>query len=79
MSFVIVKPNLIFIRGAAFEEYWIVDWMLRTVEIYRREPDRLRLSETLRDGEAIKSPLLPAFACAVSSLFLIPPMRQTQS
>ncbi|HWQ33215.1 MAG TPA: Uma2 family endonuclease [Blastocatellia bacterium] len=71
------KLDLYSRRGV--EEYWIVDWILRTVEIYRRNTDQLSLSETLRDGDSIKSPLLPDFACAVSSLFLIPPMRQTQS
>ena len=71
------KLDLYSRRGV--EEYWIVDWMLRTVEIYRRNTDQLSLSETLREGDSIKSPLLPAFACAVSSLFLIPPVRPAQS
>jgi Uma2 family endonuclease len=50
-------------------EYWIVDWQQRLVEVYRREREGLRLETTLADEAVITSPLLPGFACPVSSLW----------
>jgi Uma2 family endonuclease len=54
-------------RGVS--EYWIVDWPTRTVEVYRRENTQLRLFSTLREGDAIESPILPGFLAQVSALF----------
>jgi len=51
------------------EEYWIVSFMQRFVEVYRREGGVLRLVNTLRDSNTLESPLLPGFSCPVSSLF----------
>jgi Uma2 family endonuclease len=51
------------------QEYWIVDWQLQQVTIYRREQDALRLALTLLAGDALTSPLLPGFACPVARLF----------
>jgi Uma2 family endonuclease len=50
-------------------EYWIVDWQLRQVEIYRREDAALRLVTTLRDADTLRSPLLAGFSCPVGQLF----------
>ncbi len=50
-------------------EYWILDWRLKQVEIYRREQGELRLVTTLLPEDTVTSPLLPGFQCAVSSLF----------
>jgi Uma2 family endonuclease len=50
-------------------EYWILNWQLRQAEIYRREAAALRLVATLRDTDALQSPLLPGFACLVAQLF----------
>lgn len=50
-------------------EYWIMDWMNRRVDIYRRKLRRLRLVETLFEGDQLQSPLLPGFSCAVRDLF----------
>lgn len=50
-------------------EYWIVDWMRRVVEVYRRERDALVLAATLHATDALESPLLPGFSCLVSKLF----------
>ncbi|HEX8281859.1 MAG TPA: Uma2 family endonuclease [Pyrinomonadaceae bacterium] len=55
-------------RGVS--EYWIVDWMRRLVEVYRREGDALKPAATLHADEALESPMLPDFSCRVSSLFL---------
>jgi Uma2 family endonuclease len=50
-------------------EYWIADWRLRQVEIYRREQTSLRLIATLLPEDSIVSPLLPGFQCPVRRLF----------
>lgn len=51
------------------QEYWILDWRLQQVEIYRREQGELRRTATLFKDDTLTSPLLPAFACGVSDLF----------
>jgi Uma2 family endonuclease len=50
-------------------EYWIADWRLRQVEVYRREGSELRLIATLLVGDTLTSPLLPGFSCPVERLF----------
>ena len=55
------------------DEYWIVDWRTRTVDLFRRGGDRLDLVATLTSGDTINSPFLPGFACSVSTLW--PPSR----
>lgn len=54
------------------EEYWIADWMDRSVRVYRREDARLRLAATLRATDILTSPLLPGFPATVGELF--PPL-----
>ncbi len=62
-----VKLNLYSRRGV--DEYWIVSWMQRFVEVYRREDAALKLVATLHDTDTLISPLLPGFSCPVSKLF----------
>ena len=62
-----VKLNLYSRRGVG--EYWIVSWMQRFVEVYRREDAALKLVATLRDTDTLTSPLLPGSSCLVSKLF----------
>jgi Uma2 family endonuclease len=50
-------------------EYWIVDWYIRQVEIYRRENQALRLVATLYPADTLTTPLLPGFACQLAELF----------
>ncbi|HEY0781306.1 MAG TPA: Uma2 family endonuclease [Thermoanaerobaculia bacterium] len=52
-------------------EYWIVDGAAREVEIYRLEPGKgaYRLVATCRVGDRATTPLLPALAIPVESLF----------
>ncbi len=52
------------------QEYWILNWQLRQVEVYRRQAGTLQLVETLFSADRLTSPLLPGFACGVESLFL---------
>jgi Uma2 family endonuclease len=54
-------------------EYWIVDWMSRHVEVYRREDGRLTLVATLGADAALTSPLLPGLRCPVAELFFARP------
>ncbi len=42
-------------------EYWIVDWRLRTIQVYRRADLALQLVSTVTDGDVLTSPLLPGF------------------
>jgi Uma2 family endonuclease len=57
------------------QEYWIVDWMQRLVEVYRRERAALKLAATLYAADALESPLLPGFSCLVSKLFFTQPSK----
>ena len=50
-------------------EYWIVDWRLRQVEVYRREQALLRLIATLFAEDELASPLLPGLTCPITRLF----------
>lgn len=51
------------------DEYWIAEWELHQVEVYRRAEGRLQLAATLGEGDTLTSPLLPGFTCAIGSLF----------
>ena len=50
-------------------EYWILDWRLKQVEIYRRVQGELQLTSTLLKEDNLTSPLLPGFSCPVERLF----------
>ena len=50
-------------------EYWVADWRVRRVEIYRRPHTDLELVQTLWSGDTLISPLLPGFACQIDRLF----------
>jgi Uma2 family endonuclease len=54
-------------RGVA--EYWIVNWMLRYIDVYRRDQMQLHHVATLQESDRLESPLLPGFSCTVASLF----------
>jgi len=61
------KLDLYSRRGV--HEYWIVDWRLRQVEVYRRMDTTLRLVVTLLPGDEATSPLLPGFRCVIDRFF----------
>lgn len=61
------KFKLYFLHGV--QEYWIVDWRLKEVEVYRRESAMLQKVSTSLISDMLTSPLLPGFECAVASLF----------
>jgi Uma2 family endonuclease len=62
-----VKLKLYASRGV--QEYWIADWRLQQIEVYRRQKAILVLVETLFAHDELTSSLLPGFGCVVSSLF----------
>ncbi|MBA2748238.1 MAG: Uma2 family endonuclease [Tatlockia sp.] len=61
------KLKLYSLRGV--QEYWIADWRLEKVEIYRRENAALVLVATLTSEDELISPLLPDFKCSVGRFF----------
>ncbi len=61
------KLKLYSLRGV--HEYWIADWRLAKVEIYRRENAALALVATLTSEDEINSLLLPDFKCSVGQFF----------
>jgi len=50
-------------------EYWIVNWLLREISVYRRRGKGLKLQATLRASDTLTSPLLPGFKCGVGQIF----------
>ncbi len=62
-----LKLKLYSLHGV--QEYWIVNWRLKEVEVYRREDARLQKVSTLLVSDTLTSPLLPGFECAVSGIF----------
>ena len=51
------------------QEYWIVSWQLKTLEIYRRVDAQLQLVSTLLIGDTLTSPLLPGFSIPIAQIF----------
>ncbi len=51
------------------QEYWIVDWRIQQIEVYRRERAVLRLAATYLAHDELESPLLSGFRCPVARIF----------
>jgi Uma2 family endonuclease len=51
------------------QEYWIVDWLTKQVEVYRRVEYALQLAATLHQQDVLQSPLLPGFKCPLAEVF----------
>ena len=51
------------------QEYWIANWRLKTVEVYRRQEALLKLVATLVEGDRLSSPLLPGLDCVIADIF----------
>ena len=62
-----VKLKLYASQGV--REYWIVNWQLQQIQVYRREQGTLVLAVTLFSGDEMSSPLLPGFTCPVARVF----------
>jgi Uma2 family endonuclease len=52
------------------KEYWVVDPLVRQIEIYRLDGATLMMSATLGENEEITSPLLPGYKCRVGDFFV---------
>lgn len=63
----VAKLQLYSRRGV--DEYWIIDWRSRSVEVYRREDAALQLTGTLNESDTLQTPLLPGFSSLVNTLF----------
>ncbi len=62
-----VKLKLYSLYGV--QEYWIVNWRLKTVDVYRRDQAQLQRVGTLLVGDSLSSPLLPGLAIAIADIF----------
>lgn len=51
------------------QEYWIANWRLKIIEVYRRKEALLQLTATLVEGDRLSSPLLPGLDCAIAEIF----------
>lgn len=63
----VTKLKLYSLQGVL--EYWIVDWRIQTVAVYRRKEAMLQLVATLQHFDELTSPLLPGFRVSVARLF----------
>lgn len=51
------------------QEYWIVNWQLQTMEVYRRNNLQLELINTLLSTDSLQSPILPGFLMPIEKIF----------
>ncbi len=51
------------------QEYWILDWQVERLEIYRLLDNNLEFVNTLSGSDRIISSLLPNFSCRVEEFF----------
>jgi Uma2 family endonuclease len=51
------------------DEYWIVNWHLKQIEVYRHDGLQLATVVRLNEPDHIDSPLLPGFSCPLASIF----------
>jgi Uma2 family endonuclease len=63
----VAKLKLYAQRGV--QEYWIADWRLRAVEVYRRQEGTLQLLGVFHAEDDPFSPLLPGFRVKVAECF----------
>ncbi len=63
------EAKLMLYNKQGVQEYWIAQWELQQVEVYRRVGQDLELIETLKDDDELSSPLMPGFSCAVTHFF----------
>lgn len=62
-----MKRKLYSLHGV--QEYWIANWRLKSIEVYRRQDMQLQKVSTLYETDQLKSDLLPGFECNVATLF----------
>lgn len=52
-------------------EYWVVDPQQRTIEVYLRANESLKLQAVLQEKDELTTSLLPGFICRVAAVFRI--------
>ena len=62
-----IKPKLYSRRNV--KEYWIVNWLERTFEVYRRENAVLALYKTLDESDVLDTPPLPGLTFHIGDIF----------
>jgi Uma2 family endonuclease len=63
-----VKLKLYSLHGVL--EYWIVNWQIKSVEVYCRHDAQLQLTSTLIATDTLTSDLLPGFSVLVGDIFM---------
>jgi Uma2 family endonuclease len=51
------------------DEYWIVDWRQRTIDVYRRSGDALLIFETYAADGVLETSLLPGFRLEIARIW----------
>jgi Uma2 family endonuclease len=51
------------------QEYWLVDWQVEQLEIYRLSANSLSLIDTLANADKLTSPLLPGLLVELNKIF----------
>lgn len=63
------KPKLKLYSLHGIQEYWIVNWQQKAIEVYRRKDAVLQKVSTLLVSDKLTSRLLPGFECVVADIF----------
>jgi len=51
------------------QEYWIVSWQLKTLDVYRLESEELQLTDSLTADKVLTSLQLPDFRLPIHEIF----------
>jgi Uma2 family endonuclease len=51
------------------DEYWLLDWRTRSLDVYRQQYGALQLVATLQADDTLESPLPPGFSVRVGWIF----------
>ena len=62
-----VKRKLYSLHGV--QEYWIANWRLKSIEVYRRQDVQLQKVATLLQEDRLTSPWLPGVECEIAPIF----------
>lgn len=62
-----LKLKLYSLHGV--QEYWIVNWQLKEIEVYRRRDTVLQKVATLLESDTLSSLLLPGFEFRIDGIF----------
>ena len=63
------ETKLTLYSNGGVDEYWIVDWKQRTIEVYRRLDDALSFYETYGADGVLETPTLPGFRLQIARIW----------